>query len=138
MPRSPGAGDFSRGVAVPSHDRVSALYGRDVELALLSSMLDCAATGTGGARIVRGDAGIGKSALLEAVAERARDGSMTVLSTRGVESEAHLPFAGFHQLLAPLLASVDELAAVQRRCLLAAFGLEEGESADPFRIALAA
>ena len=138
MPRFPGAGDLGHGVAVPSLDRVSALYGRDVELALLSSMLDRAAAGTGGARLVRGDAGIGKSALLETVAQRARAGSMTVHSTRGVQSEAHLPFAGLHQLLAPLLASADELGAVQRRCLLVAFGLEEGESADPFRIALAA
>ena len=67
MPGSSGAGDLRPGVAVPSPDRVSALYGRDVELALLSTMLDRAATGTGGARIVRGDAGIGKSALLEVV-----------------------------------------------------------------------
>jgi DNA-binding CsgD family transcriptional regulator len=125
-------------VAVPSPDRVSALYGRDVELALLSTMLVRAATGTGGARIVRGDAGIGKSALLEAVVERAREGSMTVHATRGVQSEARLPFAGLHQLLAPLLPSLDELGAVHQRCLLLAFGLEEGESADPFRIALAA
>ena len=125
-------------MVVSSPDRVSALFGRDVELALLSTMLDRAAMGTGGARIVRGDAGIGKSVLLEAVIERARAGSMTLYSTRGVPSEAHLPFAGLHQLLAPILPSLDELGAVQQRCLLLAFGLEEGESADPFRIALAA
>ena len=70
------------------------------ELALLSAMLDRAAAGTGGARIVRGEAGIGKSTLLEAVVERARARAMTVHSTRGVQSEAHLPFAGLHQLLA--------------------------------------
>ena len=63
---------------------------------------------------------------------------MTVHSTRGVQSEAHLPFAGLHQMLAPLLPRLDELGVVQRRHLLVAFGLEEAESADPFRIALAA
>ena len=63
---------------------------------------------------------------------------MTVHSTRGVQSEAHLPFAGLHQLLAALLPRLDELGAVQQRHLLVAFGLEEAESADPFRIALAA
>ena len=63
---------------------------------------------------------------------------MTVHSTRGVQSEAHLPFAGLHQMLAALLPRLDELGVVQQRHLLVAFGLEEAESADPFRIALAA
>ena len=114
------------------------LHGRDVESAFLFDMLERAANGMGGASIVRGDAGIGKSALLGAVAERARERAMTVLSTRGVESEAHLPFAGLHQLLSPLLPRLDELGGVQRSCLLAAFGLEDAGVADPFRIALAA
>lgn len=126
------------GAAVPSPDRAADLCGRDVELALLSTALDRATTGTGGARIVRGDAGIGKSRLLEAVIEQARARSMTVLLTRGVQSEAHLPFAGLHQLLAALLPRLDELGAVQQRHMLVAFGLEDAESADPFRIALAA
>ena len=138
MPRSSGAGESGEGVAVPSPDRASDLYGRDVELALLSTALDRATTGKGGARIVRGDAGVGKSRLLEAVIDQARERSMTVLSTRGVQSEAHLPFAGLHQSLAALLPRLDELRAVQQRHLLVAFGLEEAESADPFRIALAA
>lgn len=92
----------------------------------------------GSASIVRGDVGIGKSTLLGAVVERAREQAMTVLSTRGVQSEAHLPFAGLHQLLSPLLARLDELGRIQRSSLLAAFGLEDAVIADPFRIALAA
>jgi predicted ATPase len=116
----------------------SDLYGRDAELTLLSTLLDRAETGAGGARIVRGDAGIGKSALLAAVVEQARERSTTVHSTCGVQSEAHLPFAGLHQLVAALLPGLDELGPVQQRHLRAAFGLQEAEPADPFRIALAA
>jgi len=138
MPRSSGAGHLGEGTAVPSRDGASDLYGRDAELALLSTVLERAMSGTGGARIVRGDAGIGKSRLLEAVIEQARARSLTVHSTRGVQSEAHLPFAGLHQVLAPLLPRLDELGVVQERHLLVAFGLEDAESADPFRIALAA
>jgi hypothetical protein len=107
-------------------------------LAFLFDMLDRAASGTGGASIVRGDAGIGKSTLLGAVVEQARERSMTILSTRGVQSEAHLPFAGLHQLLTPLLPRLDELGRVQQSSLLAAFGLADEGIADPFRIALAA
>ncbi|HET9740594.1 MAG TPA: ATP-binding protein [Solirubrobacteraceae bacterium] len=114
------------------------LHGRDVELAFLFDMLDRATKGMGSASIVRGDAGIGKSTLLGAVVDRAREQAMTVLSTRGVQSEAHLPFAGLHQLLSPLLPRLDELGRVQRSSLLAAFGLEDAGNADPFRIALAA
>jgi predicted ATPase len=107
----------------------SELQGRDVELAFLFDMLDQAASGMGSASIVRGGGGIGKSTLLGAVVERARERSMTVLSTRGVQSEAHLPFAGLHQLLSPLLPRLDELGRVQRGSLLAAFGLEDAECA---------
>jgi predicted ATPase len=105
-------------------------------LAFLFDRLDRAAEGMGSASIVRGDAGIGKSTLLEAVVARARERAMTVLSTRGVPSEAHLPFAGLHQMLTPLLPGLGELGRVQRSSLLAAFGIENAGIADPFRIAL--
>src|SRR3954447_15372216 len=140
-PSTPGwpprpAGDAR--VRVPSRFGRPWLLGRDVELAFLFDMLDRAAEGVGSASIVRGDAGIGKSTLLGAVVERAREGAMMVLSTRGVQSEAHLPFAGLHQLLSPLLPRLDELGRVQRSSLLAAFGVQDAGIADPFRIALAA
>src|SRR4051794_19055095 len=137
MSRSGSAHEIGHGAAVPPAGSASELYGRDAELTLLSGLLEQATTGRGAARIVRGDPGIGKSTLLEAVVERAREGSITVHSTRGVRSEAHLPFAGLHQMLAALLPRLDELGVVGRRHLLVAFGLEEAESADPFRIALA-
>src|SRR4051794_40421693 len=125
-------------VRLPQRSGRPWLHGRDVELAFLFDILDRAASGMGGASLVRGEAGIGKSTLLAAVVEQARERSMTVLSTRGVQSEAHLPFAGLHQLLTPLLPRLDELGRVQRSSLRTAFGLEDEGIADPFRIALAA
>jgi DNA-binding CsgD family transcriptional regulator len=127
----------TRGRSPAGSERPS-LHGRDVELAALSDMLDRAQARIGGACIVRGEAGIGKTALLEAVAERARERAMTVLWTRGVQSEAHLPFAGLHQVLSPFLPRIDQLGEVQRMSLRAAFGLEDSGTTGPFGIALAA
>jgi hypothetical protein len=62
-----------------------------------------------GVLVVRGEAGVGKTALLESLVAGA-DG-MTVLRTRGVESEAELPYAALHRLLRPVLAATDRLAA---------------------------
>jgi len=63
---------------------------------------------------VHGDAGIGKTILPDAVAERATAEGFQVLRTAGVDSEAHLPFAGLHDLLHPLLGAADGLAGPQR------------------------
>jgi len=77
------------------------LLGRDQERSLLTSLLegigDC-----GQALVLRGEPGIGKSRLLSVAAQTARDRGMTVLTATGVQSEAHLPFAGLHQLLRPI------------------------------------
>lgn len=75
--------------------------------------------------IVTGDPGIGKSVLLDAVAERARSTGRRVLRAVGSESEAHLAFAGLHQLLHPVLAGLDGLPPRQRAALRAALGLDE-------------
>src|SRR5260370_24449804 len=92
----------------------------------------------GGAVLMHGEAGVGKSALLAAVGMRARAYGMLVLSTTGVQSEAHLPFAGRHQRLRPSLAEVDELPAPQRDAVLTAFGVIAAPAPDLFLIALAA
>src|SRR4051812_50189617 len=105
-------------------DRAWVLLGRDAELVQLSALLDRATAGSGGACVISGDAGIGKSSLLEVVVERARAGSMTVHSTQGVLSESHLPFAGLHRLLAELMPFLNELGVVQQKNLRASFGLE--------------
>src|SRR6476661_1372398 len=112
------------------------LLGRDRELETLYALVDGIGE-QGGALVVRGEAGIGKSALLAAAKERAAHRGITVVSTTGVLSEARLGFAGLHQLLLPLLGGLDLLPDPQRRALEAAFGIAEGDAPDLFLIGLA-
>ena len=112
------------------------LFGRDRELARLYALVD-GIEEQGGALVVRGEAGIGKSALFAAAEERALHRGVTVVSTAGALSEARLSFAGLHQLLHPLLDGLDLLPDPQRRALEAAFGLAEGDAPDLFLIGLA-
>ena len=86
--------------------------------------------------VVRGDSGIGKTALLWQLTGRAS--GFRVIRGIGVEAEMELPFAGLHQLCAPLLGQLDSLAEPQRRALGVAFGLAPGDSPDRFLVALAA
>jgi DNA-binding CsgD family transcriptional regulator len=113
-----------------------ALHARESELAALDELIANAADG-GGALVVRGDAGIGKSTLLAAARDRADAAGMSVLSVAGVQSEAHLPFAGLHQLLQPLLGDLGALPGPHRAALEAAFGMTDGAAPNPFLIALA-
>src|SRR3954463_14937197 len=113
------------------------LVGRAPELQRLDSLLDGLPQG-GGGLLLRGEPGIGKSALLDAAARSAVGRGMRVLHTTGVQSEARLPFAGLHQLLLPVLDHLDVLAAPQRHAVLAAFGMTERDTGDRFLIALAA
>src|SRR5438132_4383763 len=77
------------------------LYGREPELAVLGGLVE-GVRSRGGVLVVRGEPGIGKSALLAAAAAQATDHGTQLLSTVGVQSEAHLPFGGLHQLLQPI------------------------------------
>ena len=119
-----------------AESRVAELLGREVELARIYELID-AIGARGGALVVRGEAGIGKSALLAAARERARQQGATVVSTTGTLSEAPLAFAGLHQLLLPLLGGLDLLPDPQRRAVEAAFGIAEGDAPDLFLIGLA-
>lgn len=112
------------------------LYGREPERRLIGDLLRQVRKG-GAAMTVRGEAGIGKSALLSESAEVAAARGLRVLRTTGVESETHLPFAGLHQLLLPIRAEMAELPAPQRDALGAAFGLTDAAVPDIFLIALA-
>jgi hypothetical protein len=94
-----------------------ALLGRDRELAKLYALVD-GIEEQGGALVVRGEAGIGKSALLAAAKERALHRRVTVVSTTGALSEAQLGFAGLHQLLLPLLGGADLLPDHLRQRIL--------------------
>ena len=82
--------------------------------------------------MVRGDAGIGKTALLEDARDRAAD--MHVLTARGVESEAELPFAGLDRLLRPALHLVPRLPKPQAQALKGALGLAEGSRYERFLV----
>lgn len=119
-----------------AESRVAELLGREDELARIYELIDGIGA-RGGALVVRGEAGIGKSALLAAARERARQRGATVVSTTGTLSEAPLAFAGLHQLLLPLLGGLDLLPDPQRRALEAAFGIAEGDAPDLFLIGLA-
>ncbi|MFB7738851.1 AAA family ATPase [Streptomyces sp. NPDC056112] len=106
------------------------LAGRDPERAAIAALLDAARTGSGGALVVRGVAGVGKSALLGDVLATALD--LRVLRTSGVESESPLAFAALQRLLWPLRTRIDALPAPQAAALRAAMGETEGEG-DRFR-----
>jgi DNA-binding CsgD family transcriptional regulator/tetratricopeptide (TPR) repeat protein len=113
------------------------LIGRDEVLESLEHVLADAEERSGSALIVRGEAGIGKSAIIEDVRARADVRGMRTLVTTGVPSEANLPFAGLHQLIQPLLGQLDALPVPQRDALDAAFGRSDTAMPDLFRIALA-
>jgi predicted ATPase len=112
------------------------LYGREAELGVVEELLD-GVPEHGGALVVRGDAGIGKSSLTAAAIGTAGARGMGVSRTVGVESEAQLPFAGLHQLLQPILGGLSELPGPQRAALKAAFGIADADAPDRFLIALA-
>ncbi|WP_448613289.1 AAA family ATPase [Modestobacter sp. URMC 112] len=106
------------------------LRGRADEQAAVAALLDGVRDGRGGALVVHGLPGVGKSALLADAAAGA--GDMTVLSARGVESESPLPFAALHRLLRPVVGCADRLPGPQARALRAAFGEAPGGGGDRF------
>ena len=112
------------------------LYGREREIGLVDDLINRAGS-KGSAIVVRGEAGIGKSSLLAEVAARARAHGMLVLTTAGAQSETHLPFAGLHQLLRPVLGGLPQLEPSLQAALRAAFGLAEPVAPNPFMVGLA-
>jgi DNA-binding CsgD family transcriptional regulator len=111
------------------------LLGRDPECAAIDRLLDDARAGNGAALVVRGEAGIGKSALLDYARQRAAP--MTVLAAVGVEAESDLAFAGLHELLRPVLNHLGELPDTQSRALAGALGLAPSTQADRLLISAA-
>src|SRR4030095_15806678 len=98
-------------------DPSTTLVGRDSELELLRGWVERIPR-LGSAMLMRGEAGIGKSALLTEASRLAAANGVRVLWAAGVESEAHLAFAGLERLLRPVLSHVEELPAPQRDSLL--------------------
>jgi predicted ATPase len=113
------------------------LLGREAETELIARLLDGIETG-GGALVLRGEPGIGKSRLLAEAAARAHQRGITQLSATGVQSEAHLAFSGLHQLLRPVRDRAADLPPVPRAALDAAFGLKDDAPPEHFHIAMAA
>jgi DNA-binding CsgD family transcriptional regulator/tetratricopeptide (TPR) repeat protein len=111
------------------------LFGRETESRIVRDLVENVAT-HGGALVLHGEPGVGKSALVQVAMRLAGESEMLVLKTSGVETEARMPFAGLHQLLRPVFARAEELPAVQRDALLAAFGAAS-EAPELFLVALA-
>ena len=109
------------------------LIGRAAELEILSGLLDRVAE-QGGALVICGEAGIGKTALLDYLADGAS--AFVVARAAGVESEMELAFAGLHQLCAPFLDRIERLSDSQRGALEAAFGLRVEAAPDRFLVGL--
>jgi len=117
-------------------DRVISLVGRESERAELGRVVEQARRGLSGVLVVRGEAGIGKTCLLESVASSAH--GFDVLLLVGIESEMHLGFAALHQLLTPFLDEIESLPSPQSRALRAAFGMTADSAPDRFLVSLAA
>jgi DNA-binding CsgD family transcriptional regulator len=111
------------------------LRGRLRECEVLDRLLDAVRGGESGALLVRGEPGVGKSALLDYAAERAS--GCRVARTAGVQSEMELAFSGLNQLCIPMLDRVDRLPEPQRDALRTTFGLAAGGAPDRFLVGLA-
>src|SRR3954454_5599369 len=116
--------------------RPPALLGRASEREALDRLLESVRRGQSAVLVVRGEAGVGKTALLHHGARQAS--GFRVARIAGVESEMELPFAGLHQLCAPMLGRLDALPEPQQAALGVALGLSSGAAPDRFLVALAA
>jgi hypothetical protein len=113
------------------------LIGRDLECRRIDELVD-RLPDHGGALLVRGEAGIGKSALLDRARERAEPAGVRAVATIGVESQTELAFAGLHQLLRPFIGLTERLPDPQRLALEAALGINDRAEPDMFLVAAAA
>ena len=115
--------------------RRPALRGRASECALLDDLVSAIRRGESRSLVLRGEAGIGKTALLEHLIASASD--LTVVRAVGVESEMELAYASLHQLCGPLLDRLDRLPVPQRQAMEIVFGLSAGGAPDRFLVGLA-
>ena len=111
------------------------LRGRNDECEALDRLIEAARTGQSQVVVLRGEAGVGKTALLDYVAERAA--GFRVARASGIEADVDLAFAGLHQLFVPMLDRLDDLPAPQRDALATAFGQSAGPPPDRFLVGLA-
>ncbi len=116
--------------------RAAALIGRDRELEILARVFEQAAA-EGGAFLLMGEPGVGKTALLDAAAEAAEEAGTGVLRAAGVEFEADLTYSGLHQVLLPLVGQFERLAAAHQDALNVALGYGEGPPPDRLLVSTA-
>src|SRR3954447_24798587 len=116
--------------------RPPAFLGRSGERDVLDRLLETARGGQSAVLLIRGEAGIGKTALVRYAARQAA--GFRVAQIAGVEAEMELPFAGLHHLCAPMLAQLDALPDPQQNALRVSFGLSCGDAPNRFVVALAA
>ena len=121
--------------SIPGSGRRTGLRGRSSECALLDELVSAIRRGESRSLVVRGEAGIGKTALLEYLVASASDG-LKVARAVGVESEMELPYAGLQQLCAPLLDRRERLPVPQRQALEVVFGVSVGAAPDRFLVGL--
>jgi len=122
---------------LPVPGAASALVGRERDLRALDALLTNVAH-RGGALLLRGEPGVGKSVLLAGATHRAESLGMQICGASGVRSEAGVPFAGLHQILRPLLEAVHELSQPHREVLLAILGTANPTTRDAFTVSIAA
>jgi len=114
------------------------LLGRHVECRRIDQLLAEAKAGRSGTLVVRGAAGIGKTALLESVHATAEESGFRVETATGFEAETHFAYAGLHQICTPLLDHMPALPEPQQRALGVALGLDAGSAPNKFLVSLAA
>jgi DNA-binding CsgD family transcriptional regulator/tetratricopeptide (TPR) repeat protein len=120
---------------MPTTDSGRGLLGRQSECATLDELVASVRAGLSRTLVLRGDPGIGKSALLEYLAQHSS--GCSVARATGVESEMELAYAGLQQLCAPFLDRLERLPGPQRDALGTAFGLRDGDAPDRFLVGLA-
>src|SRR5258707_11575402 len=119
----------------PMRGGAAQLLGRRAERDVLDRFLAAVRLGESRTLVVRGEAGVGKTALLKYLAGQAS--GCRVAAATGVQSEMELAFAGLHQLLAPMLDRLERLPGPQRDALRTAFGMSAGPVPDRFLVGLA-
>ena len=120
-------------VALFYHEEM--LFGRERERSVIGSLLEGARASRSGVLVLRGQPGVGKTALLEDAAGRASEAQL--LRGRGVQSESELPFAALHQILRPVLPQLQRLPPPQKSALRAALGMERRRSDERFLVSVA-
>src|SRR5215469_6903595 len=120
---------------LPLRERAPVLRGRGGECRTLDRLVEAVRAGASRVLVVRGESGVGKSALLDYLAGHAS--GCRVVRAAGVETEMEFAFAGLHQLCAPMLDHLGRLPVPQREALLTAFGISAGAAPNRFFVGLA-